>query len=174
MTWGPIRSIDIVVCSSFLQCVVVTYSIIIGAAAAYWIHKQNKTETNISSANAWKMWLSSKVDVQLKCIHDFLFECEWSCFFLKVVYVKAFEQFKATLQSSFHLAVFIYFTATCCCCSTGWPSTGEVDGSFQLEIASQEHKLNSLLRHTFVQLNSKSARCSALMTEEWGSCCDKS
>lgn len=34
------------------QCVLVTYSIVVGAAAAYWIHRQSKKETAISSANA--------------------------------------------------------------------------------------------------------------------------
>lgn len=52
-----------------------------GAAAAYWIYRQSKKETKLSSANAWKMCLSNDVYVQLKIIHNFLFECEWSFFF---------------------------------------------------------------------------------------------
>lgn len=53
----------------------------VGAAAAYWIYRQSKKETKISSANAWKIWLSNDVYVQLKIIHNFLFECEWIFFF---------------------------------------------------------------------------------------------
>lgn len=37
--------------SFFLQCVVVTYSIMVGAAAAYWIHRQNKKQTAITSTD---------------------------------------------------------------------------------------------------------------------------
>lgn len=52
-------------CALFsLQCVVVTYSIMVGAAAAYWIHRQSKKETAISSANAWKILPCSNVFVQ--------------------------------------------------------------------------------------------------------------
>lgn len=75
-----------------------------GAAAAYWIYRQSKKETKISSANAWKMWLSNDVYVQLKIIHNFLFECEWSCLKKKkLAFVKSFTSFKATLKSSFDL-----------------------------------------------------------------------